>query len=209
MKVLMINGSPHAKGSTYTALSYVAEELNKNGIETEIIHVGHKDIRGCIACFKCKTLDHCIFDKDLVNEVAEKFREADGLVIGSPVYYAGPAGTLVSFLNRLFFSTQWSKRFKVGAAIASARRTGTITTLDAINKYFIHGEMPVASSRYWNEVYGMNGEEMMKDEEGKQILRVLGRNMAFFIKAIARQREAEGLPEAEPERIAYNFIRKD
>lgn len=209
MKVLMINGSPHAKGSTYTALSYVAEELNKNGIETEIIHVGHKDIRGCIACFKCKTLGHCIFDKDLVNEVAEKFREADGLVIGSPVYYAGPAGTLVSFLNRLFFSTQWSKRFKVGAAIASARRTGTITTLDAINKYFVHGEMPVASSRYWNEVYGMNGEEMMKDEEGKQILRVLGRNMAFFIKAIARQREAEGLPEAEPERIAYNFIRKD
>lgn len=209
MKVLMINGSPHAKGSTYTALSYVAEELNKNGIETEIIHVGHKDIRGCIACFKCKTLGRCIFDKDLVNEVAEKFREADGLVIGSPVYYAGPAGTLVSFLNRLFFSTQWSKRFKVGAAIASARRTGTITTLDAINKYFIHGEMPVASSRYWNEVYGMNGEEMMKDEEGKQILRVLGRNMAFFIKAIARQREAEGLPEAEPERIAYNFIRKD
>lgn len=209
MKVLMINGSPHAKGSTYTALSYVAEELNKNGIETEIIHVGHKDIRGCIACFKCKTLGRCIFDKDLVNEVAEKFREADGLVIGSPVYYAGPAGTLVSFLNRLFFSTQWSKRFKVGAAIASARRTGTITTLDAINKYFIHGEMPVASSRYWNEVYGMNGEEMMKDEEGKQVLRVLGRNMAFFIKAIARQREAEGLPEAEPERIAYNFIRKD
>ena len=124
MKVLLINGSPHAQGCTFTALSMVADELQKNGVETEIIHVGHKDIRGCIGCYKCRELGHCIFDKDMVNEVAKKFEEADGLVIGSPVYYAGPNGTLVSFLNRLFFSASFSKRFKVGAAVVSARRMG-------------------------------------------------------------------------------------
>ncbi len=209
MKVLLINGSPHAHGCTRTALDIVARELERNGIETEVVHVGHKDIRGCIGCYKCRELGRCVFDKDEVNEVAKKFEEADGLVIGSPVYYAGPNGTLISFLYRLFFSTSFPKRFKVGAAVASARRAGTGNTLDLLNKYFLHGEMPVASSRYWNEVHGNTPEEVIQDEEGCQIMRVLGRNMAFLIKAIARQREAEGLPEQEPKRIATNFVRSE
>ena len=134
MKVLLINGSPHAYGCTYTALSVVADELGKADVETEIVHVGHKDIRGCIGCYKCRELGRCVFDKDIVNEVAKKFEETDGLVIGSPVYYAGPNGTLVSFLNRLFFSTSFDKRFKVGAAVVSARRMGTTAMLDTLNK---------------------------------------------------------------------------
>ena len=147
MKVLLINGSPHAKGCTYTALKTVADELERNGMETEIVHVGHRDIHGCIGCFKCREIGKCVFDNDLVNEVAKKFEQADGLVIGSPVYYAGANGTLVSFLNRLFFSASFEKRFKVGAAVVSARRMGTTATLDQLNKYFLHGEMPVAASR--------------------------------------------------------------
>ena len=206
-KVLLINGSPHAHGCTSTALSIVAEELERKGVETEIVHVGHKDIRGCIGCYKCRQLGRCVFDKDMVNEVARKFEQADGLVVGSPVYYAGPNGTLISFLNRLFFSAQFEKRFKVGAAVVSARRMGTTATLDALNKYFLHGEMPVAASRYWNAVHGNTAEEVLKDEEGCQVMRVLGHNMAFLIRAIAREREAKGLPEKEEKRIATNFIR--
>ena len=206
-KVLLINGSPHAHGCTRTALDIVATELERNSVETEITHVGHKDVRGCIGCYKCRELGRCVFDKDLVNEVARKFEEADGLIIGSPVYYAGPNGTLISFLNRLFFSTSFEKRFKVGAAVVSARRMGTTATLDTLNKYFLHGEMPVAASRYWNAVHGNTPEEVMQDEEGSQVMRVLGRNMSFLIKAIARQRETEGLPEQEPKRIATNFIK--
>ena len=207
MKVLLINGSPHAKGCTYTALRTVADELERNGMETEIVHVGHRDIHGCIGCFKCREIGKCVFDNDLVNEVAKKFEQADGLVIGSPVYYAGANGTLVSFLNRLFFSASYEKRFKVGAAVVSARRMGTTATLDQLNKYFLHGEMPVAASRYWNAVHGNNPEDVMKDEEGLQTMRVLGRNMAFLIRAIAAERERSGLPETEPRRIATNFIR--
>ena len=207
MKVLLINGSPHAHGCTYTALSVVADQLQKDGVETEIVHVGHKDIRGCIGCGKCRELGKCVFDKDMVNEVAKKFEDADGLVIGSPVYYAGMNGTLKSFLDRLFFSASYDKRFKVGAAVVSARRMGTTATLDQMNKYFLHGEMPVTASRYWNAVHGNSPEEVMKDEEGLQTMRVLGRNMAFLIRAIAREREAAGLPETEPQRIATNFIR--
>ena len=207
MKVLLINGSPHARGCTYTALRTVAEELKRNGMETEIVHVGHRDIRGCIGCGKCREMGKCVFENDLVNEVAKKFEQADGLVIGSPVYYAGANGTLVSFLNRLFFSASFEKRFKVGAAVVSARRMGTTATLDQLNKYFLHGEMPVAASRYWNAVHGNNPEDVMKDEEGLQTMRVLGRNMAFLIRAIAAERERSGLPETEPRRIATNFIR--
>jgi multimeric flavodoxin WrbA len=207
MKVLLINGSPHAHGCTRTALDIVAVELERNGIETEVVHVGHKDIRGCIGCYKCRELGRCVFNNDMVNEVAKKLEEADGLVIGSPVYYAGPNGTLISFLNRLFFSASFEKRFKVGAAVVSARRMGTTATLDQLNKYFLHGEMPVVASRYWNAVHGNNPEEVMKDEEGLQTMRVLGRNMAFLIRAIAREREAVGLPETDPTRIATNFIR--
>ena len=207
MKVLLINGSPHAHGCTHTALNVVAEELQKAGVETEIVHVGHKDIRGCIGCYKCREIGRCVFNDDLVNEVARKFKEADGLVIGSPVYYAGPNGTLVSFLNRLFFSTSFEKRFKVGAAVVSARRMRTTATLDTQNKYFLHGEMPVASSRYWNAVHGNTAEEVLKDDEGLQTMRVLGRNMAFLIRAIHAERERGGLPEQDPQRIATNFIR--
>ena len=207
MKVLLINGSPHAHGCTRTALDIVAVELERNGIETEVVHVGHKDIRGCIGCYKCRELGRCVFNNDMVNEVAKKLEEADGLVIGSPVYYAGPNGTLISFLNRLFFSASFEKRFKVGAAVISARRMGTTATLDQLNKYFLHGEMPVVASRYWNAVHGNNPEEVMKDEEGLQTMRVLGRNMAFLIRAIAREREVVGLPETEPTRIVTNFIR--
>ena len=206
-KVLLINGSPNAHGCTFTALSIVAEELEKNGIETEIVHIGHKDIRGCIGCYKCRERSRCVFDKDPVNDVSQKFAQADGLVIGSPVYYAGPNGTLVSVLDRLFFSAPFDKRFKVGAAVVSARRMGTTAALDTLNKYFLHGEMPVAASRYWNAVHGNTPEEVLRDEEGCQTMRVLGRNMAFLIKAISRQREAEGLPEQESRRIATNFIR--
>lgn len=207
MKVLLINGSPHAQGCTYTALSVVADELQKNGVETEIVHVGHKDIRGCIGCYKCRELGRCVFDKDVVNELSQKFAEADGLVVGSPVYYAGMNGTLKSLLDRLFFSAPFPKRFQVGAAVVSGRRMGTTSTLDDLNKFFLHGEMPIASSRYWNAVHGNTPKDVMRDEEGLQTMRYLGRNMAFLIRAIRAERERAGLPEEEPQRIATNFIR--
>ncbi len=205
MKALLINGSPHANGCTFTALSIVAEELQKNGIETEIVHIGNKDIRGCIACGKCAELGRCVFN-DMVNEVAPKFEQADGLVVGSPVYYAGPNGTLTNLLDRLFFSTPFDKRMKVGAAVVSARRGGTTAAFDRLNKYFTISEMPVVSSRYWNMVHGHTPEDVMKDEEGVQIMRILGRNMAFLMRAIATERERNGLPEKEVTKYT-NFIR--
>ena len=205
MKALLINGSPHANGCTFTALNIVAEELQKNGIETEIVHIGNKDIRGCIACGKCAELGHCVFN-DMVNEVAQKLEKADGLVVGSPVYYAGPNGTLTDLLDRLFFSTPFDKRMKVGAAVVSARRGGTTAAFDRLNKYFTISEMPVVSSRYWNMVHGHTPEDVMKDEEGCQIMRVLGRNMAFLIRAIAAERERNGLPEKVVASYT-NFIR--
>ena len=205
MKVLLINGSPHANGCTFTALNIVAEELQKNGIETEIIHIGNKDIRGCIACGKCYELGHCVFN-DMVNEVAAKLEQADGLVVGSPVYYAGPNGTLTNLLDRLFYSAHFDLRMKVGAAVVSARRGGTTAAFDRLNKYFTISEMPIASSRYWNMVHGHTPEDVMKDEEGVQIMRILGRNMAFLMRAIATERERNGLPEKI--KASYtNFIR--
>ena len=205
MKARLVHGSPHANGCTFTALNIVAEELQKNGIETEIVHIGNKDIRGCIACGKCAELGRCVFN-DMVNEVAPKFEQADGLVVGSPVYYAGPNGTLTNLLDRLFFSTPFDKRMKVGAAVVSARRGGTTAAFDRLNKYFTISEMPIASSRYWNMVHGFSAEDVMKDEEGVQIMRILGRNMAFLIRAIAAEKEKNGLPEAE-EVTFTNFIR--
>ena len=205
MKALLINGSPHAKGCTATALGIVAEELEKNGVATEIIHIGNKDIRGCIACHKCKEIGRCVFD-DIVNELAPKFEQADGLVVGSPVYFAGPNGPLTNLLDRLFFSANYPLRMKVGAAVVSARRAGTTAALDRLNKYFQLAEMPVVSSRYWNMVHGNTPEEVMQDEEGVQIMRVLGRNMAFLVRAIAAERERGGLPEKEVTRYT-NFIR--
>lgn len=205
MKVLLINGSPNATGCTYTALCEVEKILNQNGIETELIHVGQKEMRGCIGCGKCKTTEQCVFD-DLVNEVAPKFQEADGIVVGSPVYYASANGTLVSFMDRLFYSTSFDKTMKVGAAVVSARRGGCSATFDELNKYFTISGMPIVSSQYWNSVHGNTPEEVRKDEEGLQIMRTLGRNMAFLMKSIALGKQKFGLPEQES-RIGTNFIR--
>ena len=206
MKALIINGSPHAKGCTAAALGIVAEELEKNGVATEIVHIGNKDIRGCIACRKCREIGHCVFD-DIVNELAPKFEQAEGLVVGSPVYFAGPNGTLTNLLDRLFFSANYPLRMKMGVTVVSARRAGTTAALDRLNKYFQLAEMPVVSSRYWNMVHGNTPEEVMQDEEGVQIMRVLGRNMAFLIRAIAAERERGGLPEVDAVRVNTNFIR--
>lgn len=205
MKVLLINGSPHAKGCTYTALKNVEIGLHENGIETEMIQVGHLDIRGCIACGKCSQLGKCVFD-DKVNEVAKKFEEADGIVVGSPVYYAAANGTLVSFLNRLFFSSHFDKTMKVGACVVSCRRGGASATFDQLNKYFTISQMPIASSRYWNSVHGNNAAEVAQDLEGLYTMRTLGRNMSFLIKGIQNQKSETGLPEKEP-RVSTNFIR--
>lgn len=207
MKVLLINGSPHAKGSTFTALNEAALTLEKEGIETESLHVGNQAIRGCIACGKCREIGHCIFD-DAVNEAAKKFAEADGLIVGSPVYYASANGTLISFLDRLFYSTsrQFDKTMKVGAAVVSARRGGNTATFDELNKYFTICGMPVVSSQYWNQIHGNNADEAVQDAEGMQTMRTLGRNMAFLMKSIALGKEAFGLPKTE-EKVATNFIR--
>jgi len=204
MKVLMINGSPNARGCTYTALTEVAKTLNEAGVVTEFIQVGNKDLRGCIACRKCKTSGKCAFD-DLVNEVAPKLAECDGIVVGSPVYYASANGTLVSFLDRLFYSTRFDKTMKVGAAVVSARRGGTTATFDQLNKYFTISGMPVVSSQYWNMVHGYTPEDVYADKEGCQIMRTLGRNMAFLIKGIALAKDKYGLPEQEA-RVTTNFI---
>ncbi|MBE6897926.1 MAG: flavodoxin family protein [Ruminococcaceae bacterium] len=205
MKVLLINGSPHAHGCTATALNEVAKTLNENGVETELIQVGHLDVRGCIACGQCRKLGHCVFN-DIVCEVGEKFKEADGIVVGSPVYYASANGTLTSFLDRLFYSSNYDKCMKVGAAVVSARRGGNTATFDQLNKYFTIGSMPVVSSQYWNQVHGNTAEEVVQDLEGMQIMRTLGRNMAFLIKSIQLGKEQFGLPEKEP-RVGTNFIR--
>ncbi len=205
MKVLLINGSPNAKGCTFTALSEVASSLEKNGIETEIVSIGNQDIRGCIGCRQCKKKGICVFD-DLVNKLAPKFAECDGLVVGSPVYYASANGTLISFLDRLFYSTTCDKTMKVGAAVVSCRRGGASATFDELNKYFTIAGMPVASSQYWNSVHGNTPEEVRQDQEGLQVMRTLGNNMAFLIKSIALGKQEFGLPEKE-EHIFTNFIR--
>ena len=205
MKVLLINGSPHANGCTATALKEVAKTLNENGVDTEIIQVGHLDVRGCIACGQCRKLGKCVFD-DIVCEVGEKFKEADGLILGSPVYYASANGTLSAFADRLFYSSNYDKTMKVGAAVVSARRGGNTATFDQLNKYFTISGMPVVSSQYWNQVHGNTAEEVVQDLEGMQIMRTLGRNMAFLIKSINLGKEQFGLPEKEP-RVGTNFIR--
>ncbi|MDR0464430.1 MAG: flavodoxin family protein [Treponema sp.] len=205
MKVLLINGSPNSNGCTFTALSEAAKTLNENGIDTEFIHVGNKDIRGCMGCNKCGEIKKCVFD-DLVNDTAPRFAECDGMIIGSPVYYASANGSLVSFLDRLFYSTSFDKTMKAGAVVVSARRTGCSSAFDVLNKYFTISGMPIASSQYWNEVHGHSPDDVRKDEEGMQTMRVLGRNMAFLIKSIALGKERFGLPEKE-KRIFTNFIR--
>ena len=198
MKALLINGSPHAKGCTYTALSELKHTLEAEGIETELIHVGNQDVRGCIACGQCRKLGKCVFD-DVVNEVASKLAEADAFVIGAPVYYSSPAGSAISFMDRLFFSTfNIDKTMKVGAAVVTCRRGGNTASFDVLNKYFSISGMPIASSQYWNMVYGGSAEEVLKDAEGLQTMRTLGRNMAFMIKSIQLGNQQFGLPEKEP-----------
>lgn len=198
MKALLINGSPHAKGCTYTALSELKHTLEAEGIETELIHVGNQDVRGCIACGQCRKLGKCVFD-DVVNEVASRLAEADAFVIGAPVYYSSPAGGAISFMDRLFFSTfNFDKTMKVGAAVVTCRRGGNTASFDVLNKYFSISGMPIASSQYWNMVYGGSAEEVLKDAEGLQTMRTLGRNMAFMIKSIQLGKQQFGLPEKEP-----------
>lgn len=189
MKVLLINGSPHAKGSTYTALHEMEKVFTENGIEAEIVHIGNKDIRGCVACGACSKLGKCAFS-DMVNEVAPKFEEADGLVVGSPVYYASANATLIAFLDRLFYSTHFDKTMKVGASVVSARRGGLSATFDELNKYFTISGMPVASGQYWNSIHGNNADEAQQDLEGLQIMRTLARNMSFLMKSIQLGKES-------------------
>ena len=206
MKVLLLNGSPHADGSTNRALVEVSKALNEEGIDTEIVHVGHLDVRGCIACGKCYQTGECIFN-DIVNEVSNKFEEADGLIVGSPVYYASPNGSLISLLDRLFYSTHFNKMMKVGASVVSCRRGGNTASFDVLNKYFTISNMPIASSRYWNMVHGNNKNETEQDLEGLLTMRTLGKNMAFLIKSINLGKEKYGFPEKE-KFVSTNFIRK-
>ena len=206
MKVLLINGSPHKEGNTAFALQQMREIFQQNGIETETMEVGSAVIRGCVGCGSCYKTHKCVFD-DLVNEVAEKLDSADGIVVGSPVYYASPNGTLLSFLDRLFYSTgHIDKRMKVGASIVCARRGGCTAAMDVLNKYFTISSMPVASSTYWNQIHGAKPGEAAMDAEGIRTMRNLAKNMVFMMKAIAAEKEANGLPEPEPKAFT-NFIR--
>lgn len=205
MKVLMINGSPHAKGNTYIALHEMEKIFQKEGVETEILQIGNKPIRGCIACNSCSEKGRCVFD-DAVNEAAPKFEECDGLVVASPVYYASANATLIAFLDRLFYSTSFDKTMKVGASVVAARRGGLSATFDELNKYFTICGMPVASSQYWNSIHGRAQGEAEQDGEGLQTMRTLARNMTFLMRSIALGKEKYGLPEQEPF-SPTNFIR--
>ncbi|MBQ8622341.1 MAG: flavodoxin family protein [Oscillospiraceae bacterium] len=205
MKVLMLNGSPHANGNTAAALREMVAVFQQEEIETEIVHIGHLPIRGCISCYYCKQHGQCVFD-DAVNETAAKFESADGLVIGSPVYYASANATLVAFMQRLFYSTRFPKTMKVGAAVVAARRGGLSSTFDELNKFFTISGMPIASSQYWNSIHGGAPGEAQQDAEGLQTMRTLARNMAFLMKSIALGKEKYGLPEKE-RGVFTNFIR--
>ena len=200
MKVLIINGSPHKDGCTMHALKEVEKELNKENIETEILQIGSLDIRGCIACNYCKENHQCVFD-DIVNEAAKIFKDCDGILIGSPVYYAGMNGTLKSFLDRFFNSSYVSKSMKVGACIASSRRAGSTTTLDEIYRYFEISNMVVATSTYFNEIHGLKKEDIYLDQEGIQTMHNLARSMAFLIKSINLGKKEFGIPKKE---LGYN-----
>ena len=205
MKVLILNGSPRANGNTSIAVNELVKVFESEGIETEVVHVGNKDIRGCIACRKCVETGKCVFD-DEVNKIAPKFEEADGLIVASPVYYASANATLLACLTRLFFSTHFEKTMKVGASVVVARRGGCSATFDELNKFFTISGMPVASSEYWNSVHGRETGEAGQDLEGLRNMRVLARNMTFLMKSIAIGKKEFGLPEEE-ERVFTNFIR--
>lgn len=207
MKVLLVNGSPKAKGCTYTALCEIAGELEKENIETEILHLGKDPIRRCTACGGCYKTGRCIFNDDIVNVGIEKVKEVDGLIVGSPVHYASASGAVTSFLDRLFYAGGGALAFKPGAAIVSCRRGGATAAFEQLNKYFTISNMPVVSSQYWNMVHGNTPDEVRQDLEGMQVMRVLGRNMAWLLKSIQAGKEAGiKLPEQE-ERARTNFIR--
>lgn len=208
MKVLLVNGSSHEHGCTYTALTEVAGSLKKEGIETEIINLGTAAIRDCTACGGCRKLDgRCVYSDDMVNEFIEKAKRADGFVFGTPVYYAHPSGRILSFLDRVFYAGGAAFAFKPGAAVASARRAGTTASLDVLNKYFTIARMPVVSSYYWNMVHGSKAEDVAQDQEGMQVMRTLGQNMAWLLKCIdAGARSGISLPENET-KVMTNFIR--
>lgn len=205
MNVLMLNGSPHQNGNTYTALHEMEKAFEKQGIDVEILHIGNKDIRGCIGCRKCAEAGKCVFH-DLVNETAAKFQECDGLVVGAPVYYGSANATLVAFMTRLFYSTRFDKSMKVGAAVAAARRGGLTATYDELNKFFGISGMPIASGQYWNGIHGQMPGEAGQDAEGLQMMRTLANNMAFLMKSIALGKEKFGMPEKEPF-TRTNFVR--
>ncbi|MPM70255.1 2-amino-4-deoxychorismate dehydrogenase [bioreactor metagenome] len=208
MKVLLINGSPKSKGCTYTALYEIAKELEKENIEAEIFHIGNKPIRGCMACGGCYKNDDnkCVFNDDVVNIALEKAKEADGFIFGSPVHYAGASGEITSFLDRFFYAGSGFE-YKPGAAIVSCRRGGSTAALDQLNKYFTISQMPIVSSQYWNMVHGNTPEEVKQDLEGMQVMRTLGKNMAWLLKCIQAGKESGiALPEKE-ERARTNFIR--
>ena len=208
MKVLLLNGSPHEHGSTYTALHEMEKVFEKERIDTELLQVGKLTIRGCQACGYCKMRGKCVMDDDIVNEVAEKLMEADGLVLGTPVYYAAVNGTLTALLDRLFFSTSGKDlRMKVGAAVCSARRGGLTASFDQLTKYFTISGMPVASGQYWNGIHGNNAAEAVQDLEGMQMMRTLATNMAFLMKSISLGREMYGMPKKE-DGVMMNFIRE-
>ncbi len=204
MKVLLINGSPRGKGNTYIALSEVAKALEANGVETEIVSIGAKAVQGCIACGRCAELGRCVFNDELYNTVRGKLVEADGIVVGSPVYYAGPNGSLCALLDRLFFSAADLLRYKPAASVAVCRRGGASATFDRLNKYFTINCMPIVSSQYWNSVHGLLPGEAVQDAEGLQTMRTLGNNMAWLLKSL--KQGGEPLPEREPG-IMTNFVR--
>ena len=205
MKVLLINGSPRVNGNTAMALKEMEQVFAREGIETETIQVGSKNIRGCIGCRSCKKTGKCVFE-DLVNETAPKFEACDGIVVGSPVYFASANATLVAFLTRLFYSVPCDKRMKVGASVVVARRGGLSATFDELNKFFTISGMPIASSQYWNSIHGREPGEALQDAEGLQTMRTLARNMTFLMRAIALGKEKYGLPAKEPW-IGTHFVR--
>ena len=207
MKVIILNGSPKANGNTATALREVEQVLNQQGIQTEYLHVGHQHIHGCIACNRCWETGKCAFD-DVVNSISEKMKDADGLLVGSPVYFATPNGTLLALLDRLFYSnlhTDWS--MKVGATVSIARRGGATTTMDALNKYFLKTNMPLVPSQYWTIAHGTSPDEVLQDEEGMQTMRQLGLNMAFMIKSIRLGLEKYGSPKIQEPLVETHYIR--
>ena len=205
LKVLILNGSPRVNGNTTLAIREMEQIFAESGVEAETIQIGNRDIRGCIACGGCAEKGKCVFD-DIVNEIAPKFEAADGLVVASPVYYASANATLIACLDRLFYSTHFDKTMKVGASVVCARRGGCTATFDQLNKYFTIASMPIAASQYWNCIHGRTAGEAEMDEEGKQTMRVLARNMVFLMKSIALGKEQFGLPEKE-NRVSTHFIR--